>query len=151
MYFHVCFMSWTIIEYKIILKCWSAKNINGHYIILKSTLLMLMKTFCWLLSDGVKNSVAESPSEVCIFATDSDSVPYLQQIYNRFLIDHRFKIGCKPVNDNFGQQPIYNRIYICELTHRLKFGCKSVVIFSRFINRFKADLDYNYFVSHYWW
>ena len=94
-----------------------------------------------------------SKPQVGIFATDSDSVPDLQQIYNQFLVDHRFKIGCNSVNDNFGQQPIYNRfsfdhrfkigcnsvnenfgqqpiynrIKICELIHRLKFGCKSVV------------------------
>ena len=35
--------------------------------------------------------------EVGIFATDSDSVPDLQQIYNRFLVDHKFKIGCNSV------------------------------------------------------
>ena len=57
-----------------------------------------------------------------IFTTDSDSVPDLQQIYNRILIDHRFKIGCNSVNDNFGQEPIYNRIFVSELIHRLKFG-----------------------------
>ena len=53
-----------------------------------------------------------SKPEVGIFATDSDSVPDLQQIYNRFLVDHRFKIGCK----------------LQLVIHRLKFGCKSVVI-----------------------
>ena len=69
-----------------------------------------------------------SKPQVGIFATDSDSVPDLQQIYNQFLVDHRFKIGCNSVNDNFGQQPIYNRIYIesqvdPQVEIRLQIGC----------------------------
>ena len=69
-----------------------------------------------------------SKPQVGIFATDSDSVPDLQQIYNQFLVDHRFKIGCNSVNDNFGQQPIYNRIYIesqvdSQVEIRLQIGC----------------------------
>ena len=38
-----------------------------------------------------------SKPQVGIFATDSDSVPDSQQIYNRFLVDHKFKIGCNSV------------------------------------------------------
>ena len=55
---------------------------------------------------------SDSWPEVGIFTTESDSVPDLQPIYNRFSFDHRFKIGCNSVNENFGQQPIYNRCIV---------------------------------------
>ena len=67
-------------------------------------------------------------SEVGIFTTGLDSVPDLLPINNRFSFDHRIKIGCNFVNDNFGQQPIHNRLRICELIHRFKFGCNSVSV-----------------------